>query len=240
MVIDLNPEDVALVAGLDEDKENTVTMSPIEDEAENSESVENDEWCSVCSDGGELICCDNCPKAFHLQCHVPAFTEVPKTSWKCSLCRDPLKMEPPPGYSRPPMTSRDKLICERLLLELMVHEKGKQFQKPVDIAKHPSYSATVKRPMDLSTIIKRLSGNRVYSNASKVVQDVNLIFYNCYLYNKDTSTIYKNAQELEKKLREIVNRFFPNDINLKNMVNISQVQLLAEDVETLAKKQRTS
>ncbi|XP_067850853.1 autoimmune regulator [Heptranchias perlo] len=49
-------------------------------------SQKNDDECAVCRDGGELICCDGCPRAFHLGCLVPPLTEIPIGTWKCLSC----------------------------------------------------------------------------------------------------------------------------------------------------------
>ncbi|MEJ1280767.1 hypothetical protein NN561_011713 [Cricetulus griseus] len=37
----------------------------------------NEDWCAVCQNGGELLCCEKCPKVFHLSCHVPTLTNFP-------------------------------------------------------------------------------------------------------------------------------------------------------------------
>ena len=50
-----------------------VPKTPIEPAKEDS----NEDWCAVCMDGGELICCDNCPKVFHVNCHIPALKSIP-------------------------------------------------------------------------------------------------------------------------------------------------------------------
>ncbi|XP_064929305.1 autoimmune regulator [Columba livia] len=47
---------------------------------------ENEDECAVCGDGGELICCDGCPRAFHLTCLVPPLPRVPSGTWRCSSC----------------------------------------------------------------------------------------------------------------------------------------------------------
>ncbi|XP_067897739.1 autoimmune regulator [Heterodontus francisci] len=46
----------------------------------------NDDECAACRDGGELICCDGCPRAFHLGCLVPPLTEIPTGTWRCLSC----------------------------------------------------------------------------------------------------------------------------------------------------------
>ncbi|NWR78434.1 AIRE regulator, partial [Centropus unirufus] len=49
-------------------------------------SQENEDECAVCGDGGELICCDGCPRAFHLACLVPPLPHVPSGMWRCASC----------------------------------------------------------------------------------------------------------------------------------------------------------
>ncbi|XP_034558073.1 autoimmune regulator [Notolabrus celidotus] len=46
----------------------------------------NDDECAVCKDGGELICCDGCPQAFHLTCLHPPLTSIPSGPWQCEYC----------------------------------------------------------------------------------------------------------------------------------------------------------
>lgn len=39
----------------------------------------NEDWCAVCQNGGELLlCCDKCPKVFHLSCHIPTLFRLPR------------------------------------------------------------------------------------------------------------------------------------------------------------------
>ncbi|NWU68400.1 AIRE regulator, partial [Pterocles burchelli] len=47
---------------------------------------DNEDECAACGDGGELICCDGCPRAFHLACLVPPLPRVPSGTWWCSFC----------------------------------------------------------------------------------------------------------------------------------------------------------
>lgn len=48
---------------------------------------ENEDYCAVCMDGGDeiIVCCDFCPKVFHLNCHVPLIKQIPEgeAKWRC-------------------------------------------------------------------------------------------------------------------------------------------------------------
>uniref|UniRef100_A0A3Q1H0V1 PHD-type domain-containing protein n=1 Tax=Anabas testudineus TaxID=64144 RepID=A0A3Q1H0V1_ANATE len=42
-----------------------------------TEEMESEDFCAVCLNGGDLLCCDRCPKVFHLDCHIPALIVFP-------------------------------------------------------------------------------------------------------------------------------------------------------------------
>ncbi|XP_049956227.1 chromodomain-helicase-DNA-binding protein Mi-2 homolog [Schistocerca serialis cubense] len=47
---------------------------------------EHMEFCRVCKDGGELLCCDSCPSAYHTFCLNPPLKDIPDGDWKCPRC----------------------------------------------------------------------------------------------------------------------------------------------------------
>ena len=44
------------------------------------------EYCRVCRDGGELLCCDRCPSSYHMHCLIPPMTIIPEEDWFCPRC----------------------------------------------------------------------------------------------------------------------------------------------------------
>ncbi|XP_071229844.1 chromodomain-helicase-DNA-binding protein 5-like isoform X3 [Salvelinus alpinus] len=88
-----------------------------DDEEEVAVEEEDDhlEFCRVCKDGGELLCCDTCPSSYHIHCLNPPLPEIPNGEWLCPRCMcpplkgkvqrilhwtwgdPPLPMEVPPG-----------------------------------------------------------------------------------------------------------------------------------------------
>lgn len=63
---------------------------------------EHQEFCRVCKDGGELLCCDSCPSAYHTFCLNPPLTEIPDGDWKCPRC----SAKPLPGKVQKILTWR--------------------------------------------------------------------------------------------------------------------------------------
>lgn len=46
----------------------------------------NNNTCSICKDGGELIMCDKCPRSFHIECLKLDESELPEGKWFCPKC----------------------------------------------------------------------------------------------------------------------------------------------------------
>ena len=59
----------------------------MEDEGVREDSEgEHADFCHVCKDGGELLCCDKCPLAYHLECTFPPIKKIPNGDWWCQKC----------------------------------------------------------------------------------------------------------------------------------------------------------
>ncbi|XP_069075009.1 E3 ubiquitin-protein ligase TRIM33 isoform X1 [Pleurodeles waltl] len=181
-------------------------------EGNNKEDDPNEDWCAVCQNGGDLLCCEKCPKVFHLTCHVPTLLSFPSGDWICTFCRDLSKPEVEydcdnsqhnkKGKTTQGLNSVDQRKCERLLLYLYCHELSIEFQEPVP-ASIPNYYKIIKKPMDLSTVKKKLQKkhSQHYETPDDFVADVRLIFKNCERFNEMMKVVqvYAETQEINLK-----------------------------------------
>lgn len=60
---------------------------PQEDEEAEIESDVHFDFCRVCKDGGDLLCCDSCPSSYHIHCLKPPLKQIPDGSWRCPRCK---------------------------------------------------------------------------------------------------------------------------------------------------------
>ncbi|XP_066489352.1 transcription intermediary factor 1-alpha [Tiliqua scincoides] len=184
----------------------------------------NEDWCAVCQNGGELLCCDKCPKVFHLSCHVPILRNFPSGEWICTFCRDLSKPELEYDCDGPShvfeekrklegsmgLEPIDQRKCERLLLYLYCHEMSLAFQDPVPPTV-PDYYKIIKKPMDLSTIKNRLQVHHpLYTKPEDVVNDFRLIFQNCAEFNEPDSEVADAGMKLEVYFEELLTNLYPN------------------------------
>uniref|UniRef100_A0A8C3G7C3 Chromodomain helicase DNA binding protein 3 n=1 Tax=Cyclopterus lumpus TaxID=8103 RepID=A0A8C3G7C3_CYCLU len=66
-----------------EDRVITEVGVPVEVEDEDDDHME---FCRVCKDGGELLCCDTCTSSYHIHCLNPPLPEIPNGEWLCPRC----------------------------------------------------------------------------------------------------------------------------------------------------------
>ncbi|XP_036077489.1 tripartite motif-containing protein 66 isoform X4 [Rousettus aegyptiacus] len=171
--------------------------------------IENEDFCAVCLNGGELLCCDRCPKVYHLSCHLPALLSFPGGDWVCTLCRSLTQPEmeydcenaryhQPGVRASPGLSISDQKKCEKLVLSLCCNSLSLPFHEPVSpLARH--YYQIIKRPMDLSIIRRKLQKKDPahYTTPEEVVSDVRLMFWNCAKFNYPDSEVAEAGRCLE-------------------------------------------
>jgi Bromodomain len=89
---------------------------------------------------------------------------------------------------------------------LWKHSSAWIFYEPVDFVKLgiPDYLEIIKHPMDFGTIKNNLSNNK-YLKVQEFLEDLNLVFNNCLLYNGENSQVSimcKHVREEFNKLYE--------------------------------------
>ncbi|KAG5648164.1 hypothetical protein DXG03_006118 [Asterophora parasitica] len=132
------------------------------------------------------------------------------------------EIHPPPpkdlAYADPPKkqrkmkrgkddgSSEQLRFCSKLLTDL--HKKqyitfASPFYEPVDWVKLdiPTYPRLVKKPMDLSTIRKKLDAN-VYTSAHKFFDDFKLMIRNCFIFNPAGTPVNQAGIELQRVFDE--------------------------------------
>ncbi|XP_049579696.1 tripartite motif-containing protein 66-like isoform X1 [Syngnathus scovelli] len=212
IVLDLEPEDQ-----IQEFKCVEPTPETVQDE---SEEMDSEDFCAVCLNGGDLLCCDLCPKVYHLACHLPSLLSFPTGDWTCTLCRT--DHDPVDNFCREEvnvpyvLSHRDQRRCEKLTLLLYVHPLSAPFHEPVS-RQARNYYQVIKRPVDLSLIRKKLDKSNTlhYFMPELFVHDVLLMLKNCATFNYPDSEVARAGRNLEvfflSKLREIFpDRTFPS------------------------------
>ncbi|KII92810.1 hypothetical protein PLICRDRAFT_104366 [Plicaturopsis crispa FD-325 SS-3] len=94
-------------------------------------------------------------------------------------------------------------FMQRLLHDLQNHPSAWAFLQPVNGEEVADYYDVIKQPMDFNTMEHKLETNQ-YPFLTAMVDDAQLVFDNCRLYNPEGSVYAKNATRMEKFLRDKV------------------------------------
>ncbi|KAL1916111.1 uncharacterized protein VTP21DRAFT_6115 [Calcarisporiella thermophila] len=118
-------------------------------------------------------------------------------------------VNPPRGLS-----VEQKKYSLAMLRALKKHRDAAPFLEPVDPVKLaiPDYPTIIKHPMDFSTLEKKLTGDQ-YADVSEVIEDFQLVFNNCYIYNGKHSVIGRMAQNLEEAFQKQIKQMPSNARN---------------------------
>jgi len=141
----------------------------VEEEGDSNAGDPNMNHCYECSKGGDLICCDICPRSYHRKCMDSRQKDFPD-NWICHYCivdakdqRDDVIVDYDknlrsiaPAFSSlndkvtETKPNRDTIAKIHKMLTLLIEtEFGHLFREPVNMKDVPDYLDIIKKPMDL-------------------------------------------------------------------------------------------
>uniref|UniRef100_A0A672M785 Nuclear body protein SP140-like protein n=1 Tax=Sinocyclocheilus grahami TaxID=75366 RepID=A0A672M785_SINGR len=143
---------------------------------EPDQNLLNDDMCFVCNSDGELVCCDDCPRAFHSRCHLPApGADSPGSQWSCTFCvmknvESSSQRIQQDVLSSP--VSQYTLHCQYLLLHLL---RESMTDLCVNV---PGYSENICGPMMLGRVKMNLENND-YQTVREFITAIEYVFHHC-------------------------------------------------------------
>ncbi|KAI8823758.1 Bromodomain-containing protein [Fimicolochytrium jonesii] len=111
------------------------------------------------------------------------------------------------GQTDPRLLQEQLRFCGSVLKQLKRLKDARPFLSPVDPVKLkiPTYYDIVKQPMDLSTIELKWRTAQ-YPTPQEFVNDVKLMFANCYLYNGRASVTGQSGERLEGAFERLIEK----------------------------------
>ncbi|XP_071764048.2 uncharacterized protein sp100.1 isoform X1 [Centroberyx gerrardi] len=189
-------------------------------DCKNQESQKNDDECFICRSEGEkdLVVCDQCPRSFHQECHLPHVEDAmlgDDSPWICTFCvlkasqawRYSAQLTHEKALSR--QISEHLLECQYLLLSLYNADEDQIFATDPSIHVR-GYTNLIRSPMWLEKVAENLL-NRCYQTVGEFVSDVQLIFTNCATFNRDNAEF----QAMGVRLKELFEREFKNVFSIQ-------------------------
>ncbi|XP_073669967.1 SP110 nuclear antigen, tandem duplicate 4 isoform X4 [Paramisgurnus dabryanus] len=149
----------------------------------------NDDDCYVCDSYEEVVCCDECPRAFHPQCHLPAAVDIDSgIQWSCTFCM----MKTFKGSNQKTRQevlnsplSQYKLHCQYLLLYLLHEWTAEPCTKVLD-----------KESKCKADGIRLNLQNDNYQTVGEFVKDIENIFQHG---NSKRDNVFNRMEHLFKK-----------------------------------------
>ncbi|XP_026882516.2 nuclear body protein SP140-like protein [Electrophorus electricus] len=150
---------------------------------------DNDDECFICNSDGHLVCCDECPRAFHCHCHIPALhNNTLGDKWMCTYC---VLKNNQHWLRHGTMTEEQALDCP--VSQYILVRRYRDF---------------ISEPMWLDRVKDKLHSQK-YETLRHFVSDISLIFQNCTTVNRDNHLIIMMgstlSQMFEREFKTIFN-----------------------------------
>lgn len=151
---------------------------------EKDKKMKNDCYCWICHHTGNMLCCERCPRVFHMKC-VP-LSEEPDDDWICPCCAHLEECKKLGDRSKCCRTNLAKMLP--YALDRMSSSGTEAFQQPVTTEVAPNYFDFVHYPMDMGTIRQKAKAG-VWQCTQHFLDNSRWILHNCIIFNGGKSRL---------------------------------------------------